>query len=214
MTNNLDKQKMIEFANKCREKFIPVVREKTADLLSDLICKNSPKKILELGTAVGYSGTIMLSSCKTSHLTTVELNQNFCDEAKKTFEEHNLLDRVEIVNDDILNFLENETQRILSLQAKNIDIENEKYNFIFLDGPKGQYLKYYQYLKQLIVKNGIIFCDDVLYFGMVFDDSKVIHKKITIVRNLREFLTIAQNDKDFESELIEMEDGILVLKKK
>ena len=60
----------------------------------------------------------------------------------------------------------------------------------------------------------VIFCDDVLYFGMVQDDSKVIHKKITIVRNLREFLNVAQNDINFDTKLLNVEDGILILKRK
>ena len=187
------------FFDECREKHIPVVRKQTAKLLCELIEKNKPQNILELGTAVGYSGTLMLLSNENSNLVTVEINKEFCELAKQTFDKYKVQDRVHIINNDILSYLQAETTQ---------------FDFIFLDGPKGQYVKYLPYLKKLISKNGIVLCDDVLYFGMVLDDSKVIHKKITIVRNLREFISKCQSDKDFDCELLDLEDGVLILRKK
>ena len=208
----------LEFAKECRENHIPVVREQTAKILCGLIEEHKPQNILELGTAVGYSGTLMLLSSQNSKLLTVELNEDMCKKAYNTFERYNVLNRVAIVNDDILHFLENQNQKLFKDTDKNTNcqynVSQKKFDFIFLDGPKGQYIKYYPLIKNLINKNGIVFCDDVLYFGMVQDDSKVIHKKITIVRNLREFLSIAQNDTDFDAKLLDIEDGVLILKRK
>ena len=192
-------QEFEKFSADCREKHIPVVRKQTAELLCKLVAENEPKHILELGTAVGYSGSIMLLSSPKSELKTVEINSQMCRLAKQTFLKYNVADRAEIICDDILSYLETETQQ---------------FDFIFLDGPKGQYIKYFSHLKRLIKSGGIIFCDDVLYFGMVMDDSKVVHKKITIVRNLREFISKCQQDTDFETQLLDIEDGIFILKKK
>ncbi len=224
MITDTQKNELLNFAKQLREEHIPVVREQTSKLLCELIKKVKPQRILELGTAVGYSGTLMLLSSPKSKLITVELNENMCKKAYETFERYHVSNRVEIVNDDILHFLD-KTNRLLIEKENQIDKKNFantnqaesrsiKYDFIFLDGPKGQYIKYYHLLKNLVSKNGIIFCDDVLYFGMVQDNSKVIHKKITIVRNLREFLSIAQNDEDFESKLLDVEDGVLILRRK
>lgn len=225
------KNELLAFAKECREKHIPVVREKTAEILCKLIENQCPKNVLELGTAVGYSATLMLKTCGTCNLVTVDVNADMCKKAYEVFVKYNVENRAQIVNDDILNFLQLATYEnnaeFFTEKNSNNDIlatgnyDNlyktklpEKFDLIFLDGPKGQYIKYYPYLKKLIAKGGVIFCDDVLYFGMVLDDSKVIHKKITIVRNLREFLKLAQNDDDFESELLDVEDGILILKSK
>lgn len=188
-----------ELYKECREHFIPVVREQTSKMLCDLVAKKQPKKILEIGTAVGYSGTLMLLSSECSHLTTLDLNAEMCKKAEQTFKQYGVQNRVEIVNTDALEFLKNNTQ---------------KFDFIFVDGPKGQYIKYLPYIKSSLNQNGTVFCDDVLYFGMVKDDSLVIHKKITIVRNLRDFISAVQNDEELESELLDTEDGVLIFTKK
>lgn len=177
---------------------IPVVREQTAQLLCQLIETKQPKNILEIGTAIGYSGTLMLLAGKTSKLTTVELSAEMCQKAHQTFVDNNVADRVQIKNQNALEFFEQNDQ---------------KFDFIFLDGPKGQYVKYLPHIKNALNQGGVCFCDDVLYFGMVKDDSLVIHKKITIVRNLREFIAKVQADADLTSKLLEIEDGILIFEK-
>lgn len=199
MITEQQKQQFKLLYTQCREVHIPVVREQTADLLCSLIEKNQPKQILEIGTAVGYSGTLMLLSCGKSNLTTLDTNAELCKRAEQTFAKYGVQDRVQIQNIDALEFFKNNTKQ---------------FDFIFLDGPKGQYIKYLPYLKQALTKGGVCFCDDVLYFGMVKDDSLVIHKKITIVRNLREFIAKVQADPDFDSQLLEIEDGILLITKK
>ena len=199
MITKQQKQQFKLLSQQCREQYIPVVREKTADLLCSLIEKNKPKQILEIGTAIGYSGTLMLLSCKNSLLTTLDVSGDMCQKALQTFKEYGVADRANILNTDALEFFKT-TKR--------------SFDFIFLDGPKGQYIKYLPYIKNALNKNGVCFCDDVLYFGMVKDDSLVIHKKITIVRNLREFIAKVQADADFDSELLDVEDGVLLITKK
>ena len=199
MITQKQKQQFKQLSKQCRDSFIPVVREQTAQLLCNLIAKHQPKKILEVGTAVGYSGTLMLLSYDNACLTTLDVNENMCQKATETFKQYGVQNRVTILNTDAIEFFKTNTQ---------------KYDFIFLDGPKGQYIKYLPYLKQSLNTGGICFCDDVLYFGMVKDDSLVIHKKITIVRNLREFIATVEADPDFDSELLDLEDGVLLITKK
>lgn len=199
MITKQQKQQFKLLSQQCREQYIPVVREKTADLLCSLIEKNKPKQILEIGTAIGYSGTLMLLSCKNSLLTTLDVSGDMCQKALQTFKEYGVADRANILNTDALEFFKT---------------NKRSFDFIFLDGPKGQYIKYLPYIKNALNKNGVCFCDDVLYFGMVKDDSLVIHKKITIVRNLRQFIAKVQADADFDSELLDVEDGVLLITKK
>lgn len=199
MITNIQKTELLEFARECREVHIPVVRESTAKLLCEYIQKLQPKKILEIGTAVGYSGTLMLLSSQNSKLTTIDSNVNMSNRACETFSKYGVSERVKIVTQDALEYLKN---------------CNEVFDFVFLDGPKGQYIKYYPYLEKVTKSSSIIFCDDVLYYGMILDESKVIHKKITIVRNLKEFLNLAQTDPIYNSKLLEIDDGVLILERK
>ena len=199
MMTEKQKEELLMFAKECREVHIPVVREKTANLLCEYIEKQKPQKILEIGTAVGYSGTLMLLSSESSKLVTVDTNADMSKRACETFLKYGVADRVEVVTQDALEYLQNCT-----------DI----FDFVFLDGPKGQYVKYFPYLEKVTQSGSVIFCDDVLYYGMILDETKVIHKKITIVRNLKEFLNLAQNSPLYNSNLFEIDDGVLVLERK
>lgn len=199
MITDKQKNELLEFAKECREVHIPVVRENTAKLLCEYVEKQKPAKILEIGTAVGYSGTLMLLSSKNSKLVTVDTNADMSKKAYDTFLKYGVEARTKIVTQDALEYFEG---------------CNEVFDFVFLDGPKGQYIKYYPYLEKVTKPGSVIFCDDVLYYGMILDESKVIHKKITIVRNLKEFLNIAQNDEIYNSKLLEIDDGVLILERK
>lgn len=198
MISNEEWQNFLKIENEYRQNHIPCVRKETAKLLSILVAEEKPQKILEIGTAVGYSGTIMLLSCESSNLTTIDLSAEMIRQAKQNFKKFGVEKRVTTICDDAKHFFENNKQN---------------FDFVFLDGPKGQYEKYLPYIKKCLNIGGVLFCDDVLYFGMVIDDRLVVHKKITIVRNLREFLEMVCGDKDFESKVLQIEDGILVAKK-
>ena len=135
---------------------------------------------------------------KNSHLTTIEINEKSYNMAIKTFEALNLTDRV---------------TQILG-NAKDI-IQNikDKFDFIFLDGPKGQYLSYYENLLKLLKKGGYIIADNVYFHGLVKGEEFVKHKLRTIVVNLRKFLKVIENDKRVQTKVLDIGDGIAIIKK-
>ena len=184
-----------------RTNFVPIIRDKSAEFLYDYVKKLSPKNILEIGTAIGYSGCIMLSACDKSMLYTVDINTKSLEVAKNTFSKFGYNDRVQINNIDALEYLK---------QLNNLNI---KFDFVFLDGPKGQYISYLPYLTKLLSDNGIIFADNVLLDGMVESKEKIPHRKRTMVVNLRKYLEIV-NNLPYETELIRLEDGVAITKLK
>ncbi len=186
-----------ELEKYARQNYIPVLLEDTKDLLLKTIKEYNPKTILEIGTAVGYSGTLMLTSCN-AVLTTIELEEKNIELAKTTFTSNNVYDRVNQLKGD----------------AKDvIKTLNTKYDFIFLDGPKGQYINYLPYLKNLLNDGGIIFADNVLYRGMVESTEFIPHKKRTIVVNLRKYLNEVTNSPDLDTTIYHIGDGIAISKK-
>lgn len=189
-------KRIIEYADK---NYIPILLPETAALLRQLIILTKPKKVLEIGTAIGYSGHLFLanSNCK---LFTVEKSEESIEIAKSFFKESGFSDRVIIHcgdSDEIIPLIEG------------------KFDFIFLDGPKSKYVQYYPKLKELLVDGGILFCDNVLFNGWVSGETEINPKKTSIIVKLREFLDTLCADSDFLTSILNVGDGVtLSIKRK
>lgn len=193
--------KMKNLLNYARTNHIPVLLEDTAKLLFNVANKLKPKNILEIGTAIGYSGTLLLSATN-ANLTTIENYESNFNLAKAHFEKENLLNRVNMIFDDGFSAIQKLQQ------------ENKKFDFIFLDGPKGQYIKYLPILKQLLSDGGVLFSDNVYFKNMIFIVGTIPHRKRTIVVNLRKFLSQIKLDSSFESVELNVGDGVSIAKLK
>ena len=189
----MDLSQLEKFA---RERYIPVMLDDTKQLLFDVVTKAQPKRILEIGTAIGYSGLVMLSACGHATLNTIELNEATAALARKNFDEFGVSDRVNIFVGDA-----REIVRMLT----------GSYDFIFLDGPKGQYEVFLPYLTDLLEVGGTLVCDNVLYKGLVehIPDNKR-HKHITVARNMHAFLHDITNNTRYNTVLHRIGDGVTV----
>lgn len=183
------------------EGFVPILRDESSKILQDLCNKNQPKNILEIGTAIGYSGMIMLNASKDGHLTTIEKNEERYALAIKNFDEGGFSDRVDVILGDAMEVLEK--------FAEN----NRQFDFIFLDGPKGQYVRYLPYLKKLLSVGGVLFADNIYFRGLVKSEGKIAHKHRTIVNNLRLFIKNLEGDMDLNTQFLDIEDGMSISKR-
>ena len=183
-----------------KDEYVPILRDESITFLYDLAQKLQPKKILEIGTYIGYSASILLSSSPNSTLDTVEIkeeNSNLACENLKVFG-----GRVEVFCQDAKDFIETKCK------------EKKKYDFIFLDGPKGQYVRYLPILKELLESGGVLVADNVYFHGMVKMEGKIPHKHRSIVNNLRQFINDITLDIDFQTTIYDIGDGISVSYKK
>ncbi len=179
-----------------RERHIPVMLDDTKKLLFDTVSRYRPRRILEIGTAIGYSGIVMPSASKDAGLNTIELSEVSAGTARKNFEEYGLLDRV--------NLFVGDAREIVKMLTG-------EYDFIFLDGPKGQYVTFLPYLTDLLSVGGVMVCDNVLYKGLVENipqDKR--HKHITVARNMRLFLDELTSSERFKTVLHRVGDGVTV----
>lgn len=184
-----------------KENFIPIIRPKSRQILMDEVKKASPSKILEIGSAIGYSGLCMLFASSAS-LVTIEKDEERTAMARQNFERYNVTERVQLINDDALKVL------------TNLAEEGSQFDFVFLDGPKGQYHKYLPLISKLLVKGGTLVADNVSVMGLVDSTEPIAHKHRTMVVNMRKFLSDVSSSTQFESQILKVEDGILIAKRK
>lgn len=183
-----------------RENYIMILADECEVVLRRLFEENSPKRVLEIGTAIGYSSSVMalMSDCI---IDTIEKDNERIKKAKKLWKALGIEERI--------NSFEGDSKELLPQVVKD-----KIYDFIFIDGAKSSYKNQLEFLYPYLEKGGIVLCDDVLYLGLVRGQEKVIHKHRTIVKNMREFLDYIQNSNLFESTVFEEGNGIAVVRKK
>ncbi|MCF6465652.1 O-methyltransferase [Clostridium sp. Cult2] len=184
-------KEMEEYAE---DNHIPIIEREVAQLLKVILKIYKPKNILEIGTAIGYSALIMANSTEDNCcITTIERREDMVEIAEKNINNTIFKERIKIVN--------GEAETILPTLE-------EKYDFIFLDAAKGQYLDFFNKCVNLLENRGIIVSDNVLFKGMVASDKLVIRRKKTIVKRLREYLNFINHLEGYESCIIPIGDGV------
>ncbi len=172
---------------------IPVADDETLNFLLLTLRAFQPRRILEIGTAVGLSAVAMLKELPNCRLTTIELEEERYREAKKNFEDFEVTGRV--------NAHLGDAGEILSMMDGEFD-------FVFLDGPKAQYEKYLFDLKRLMKEGAILFADDVLLYGWVSGEEPTPQKRHSIVDKIRSYLHTVTQDSDFITSVLNVGDGV------
>ncbi len=182
-----------------KENNVPIVQKETARFLELMVSIQKPKKILELGTAIGYSAILMSEAVNNNvSITSIERDANMIMEAKSNFNKYGY-DNINIIQGDALEILES--------------IEGE-YDLIFMDAGKGHYNHFLPHCLRLLSQEGIIVADNVLFRGMVATNDLLKRRKITIVKRMRKYLEEVNEDKDLITSVIPMGDGIAVTKRR
>ena len=189
---NID-QRIADLRKAALERDIPVADDETLQFLLLMVKALQPKRILEIGTAVGLSGVAMLQACENATLVTMELEEDRYLEAQQNFEAFGVKDRVTAHLGD--------AGEILSMM-------NGAFDFIFLDGPKAQYEKYLFDIKRLLNDGGVLFADDVLLYGWVSGEEPTPQKRHSIVDKIRSYLEVVTADKDFITSVLNVGDGV------
>ena len=188
ISEEIQKIRELAFANE-----IPVSNGETLNFLVTVLSAVKPKNILELGTAVGVSGAVILQTCPAAKLTTVERDKGFYESAAHNFTALGLADRVTSVLGDAGEVIGN---------------LKEEYDFIFLDCAKVQYIKYLPRLKELLKKGGVLVADDVLLFGYVTGEEEVPKKRKMLVEHIKEYVQAATHDNELQTTVFDIGDGV------
>ena len=179
---------------------VPIVQKETAKFLELMISMNRPKRILELGTAIGYSAILMnLTSGGLCEVTTIERDEKMIELAKANIEKYGLQSKIMILQGDCLEVLEN--------------LRGE-YDMIFMDAGKAHYNHFLPHCLRLLNKEGALIADNVLFRGMVASKELAKRRKITIIKRMQTYLELVSNNDELITSVIPMGDGISVTVRK
>ena len=197
--NNLNEERLEKIKQKAIENHIPIIMDETLEVIAEYLKESKPKKILEIGTAVGYSAICFSKYlAENGRIDTIERDEERIIEAKRNIKEMKL--------EDVIHIYEGDAVEILPTL-------NEKYDMVFIDAAKGKYPFFLAQALRLLNDDGIIFADNILYKGYVMSDYNK-HKQRTAVRNLREYIKEVTENENLETEILEVGDGLAISKLK
>lgn len=180
---------------KALEEHIPIIMDETLEVIEKYLNKNKPNRILEIGTAVGYSAICFTQFlAENGEIDTIEREADRVEEAKKNIRLAEVEEKIHIYEGDAVEIL---------------PTLNNKYDVVFIDAAKGKYPFFLKEALRMINKDGIIFADNILYKGYVMSDYNK-HKQRTAVRNLREYIKEVSENPNLETEILEVGDGLAV----
>lgn len=190
-----DIEKFNEIKEHAIERHIPIIMDDTLNVIEERLRARRTDRILEIGTAVGYSAICFSEFLEPNGIIdTIERDEERIKEAKENIK---IID-----NNKKINIYEGDAVEILPTI-------NEKYDMIFIDAAKGKYPFFLEQALRLLKKDGIIFADNILYKGYVMSDYNK-HKQRTAVTHLREYIKLTTEDPQLNTEIIEVGDGLAI----
>ena len=184
---------------KAIDEHIPIIMDDTLEVIDKILKELKPKKILEIGTAVGYSAMCFSNYLQDGgKIDTIERDEERVSKARENIKKVGVEDKINILEGDAVEIL------------PNLD---DKYDMVFIDAAKGKYPFFLKQALRMLNENGIILADNILYKGYVMSDYNK-HKQRTAVRNLREYIAEVTGSPNLETEILEVGDGLAITKLK
>lgn len=178
------------------ENNVPIIQKEGLNFILNYIKENKVKKILEIGTAIGYSAISMALIDENIKITTIERNKEMFSLAKKNVKDFNLEKRINIIYAD-------------ALEAEIKD----KYDLIFIDAAKAQYIKFFEKYKSNLKENGAIITDNLNFHGLANNPEEIHSKNLkALVRKINNYKEFLKENKEFKTNFYKKGDGISVSK--
>lgn len=178
---------------------IPIMQDEGIDFLTEYIAKNNITKVLEIGTAIGYSAIMMALSNPNVTITSIERNRDVYLEAVKNIKKMGLEKRITLIFQDALE----------------VHLE-ETFDLIFIDAAKAQSIHFFERFEKNLANNGTIITDNIYFHGLVDAEEETIASKNlrSLVRKIKQYIKFLEENKAYQTEILRIGDGISVSRKK
>lgn len=185
---------LLEMRNFAAQQGVPVLRQEAERLLRLLMARYQPLRILEIGTAIGYSALLMAQLVPNCRILTLEKDEERIRDARRFW------DREPVISERIRLWEGDAAEKLSAL--------NETFDFVFIDAAKGHYLSYLQQVLPHLQHGSVILADDVLFYGQVYGPCP--RRMRTIAKRMRQYLEFVQNTEQFQTTLYPEGDGLAV----
>lgn len=191
-------EELEELQNYAKEHNVPIMQEDGIDYLTDLIRKHSIKRILEIGTAIGYSAIRMALVDPTITIVSIERDPERYSEAVKNVKQFGLEEQITLLLSDALE----------------IEVKGT-FDLIFLDAAKAQNIRFFEKFSPNLSKDGLIVTDNLNFHGYVLveDETILSHNLRGLVRKIKAYIAFLKELPDYVTEFISIGDGISVTKR-
>ena len=187
-----------EIRTYAKENNVPIMLDDGIEYLTNYIIKNNVNSVLEIGTAIGYSAIMMALTNPSLSVTTIERDDKRYLEALKNIKKLNLENRITLIFNDALD----------------VNITG-KFDLIFIDAAKAQSIKFFEKFEKNLNPTGVIITDNIKFHGLVDKNEEEIESRNlrALVRKVKEYITYLKENEHYETEFLELGDGISISRK-
>lgn len=174
---------------------VPIIERDSIEFIRKYIKINNVKSILEIGTAIGYSAIKMAEIDPKLEITTIERDEKNYREAVKNVNDCGMDQQINIVFNDALD----------------VNLAGHKYDLIFIDAAKGQYIKFFEKFQNYLNPDGIIITDNLKFHGLVENKEKIESKNVLgLVNKIEKYIEFLNENEEFITKFYDIGDGISV----
>lgn len=189
------KETILEMEKYAKEHNVPIIEKDSIKFIMKYIVLNKVKSILEIGTAIGYSGILMVSAGEGIELTTIERDEKRYMEAVKNVKKCNLEKQIEIVFQDALD----------------VNLVGRGYDLIFIDAAKAQNIKFFEKFSHYLNPNGVIITDNINFHGLTGNRTEDMSKNLnSLVSKIENYIEFLKSNKEFTTKFYDIGDGLSI----
>ncbi len=192
---------VVELERIAKKENVPIMDPVGINFVMQLIRLNKPNRILEIGTAIGYSALRMLQANPNASIVTIERDEQRYNKAVQNIRKLGFQDNIQIIFGDAIEIL------------NELEVDNQ-FDLVFIDASKGQYKRFFELSSPLLSENGFILSDNVLFKGYVAEPEKQHPRFQELARKIREYNEWLIKHPDFVTTIVPIGDGVAISNKK
>ncbi len=194
----MNKEELAKIKQKALEEKIPIIMDDTLGVITKILIDKKPRRILEIGAAVGYSAMCFSEYLsEDGRIDTIERDKIRAAECRENLRKVGVEEKIQLYEGDAVEIL---------------PTLNEKYDVVFIDAAKGKYPFFLEQALRMLNNNGIILADNILYKGYVMSNYNK-HKQRTAVTHLRQYIKETTENEELETQILEVGDGLAISRK-